>query len=246
MAMLRDEMARSSKPAVDSEADFKPVQSSFEAAPTPAASEVVEKSSSSGASTATSSAPGSATDQLAEYRKQQAALRQQAKATSAAPAAASAKVTGGSGKVGGPKKTSPSAHQAPKPQKLPPNEKEKLLREAQDDDELLDAAIKLSGICHHPGCKENVKLIHSDCQYCLERFCMKHALAEIHGCGDKARAAARKETVTKAKEIKATGGQGIQGSGLKDWQRSSLQAKLHKKVEDQKSQRTRQPPKGKK
>jgi hypothetical protein len=221
-----------------------------------------------------SSSSSTFTDQMAEYRKQQAAARSQAKSGAAAKQTATAaptpiaKVTGGVGKVGvAPKKKPSSTHQPPVPQKLPPNEKDKLVREAANDDELLDAIIKNSyvrctsffislivltilvcsfhsGICHFPGCKENVKLIHSDCHYCLERFCMKHALAEVHGCGDLARSAARRETVSKAKEIKATGGKSLQGNAnLKDWQRSSLQGRLQKKIDEQKSDRTRQAPK---
>ncbi len=68
--------------------------------------------------------------------------------------------------------------------------------EGDEDDVVLDALIaeKKDGTCHFSGCKVVTSLIsvYTTCRHCGFAHCTSHALAEIHGCGDKAKAAARK------------------------------------------------------
>lgn len=75
------------------------------------------------------------------YRNDQAQKKQSNSSKIATQHAASAKLTGGSGKLGQSPRT---RAESPKPQKPPPNEKERIIKESKTDDELLDAVIKLA------------------------------------------------------------------------------------------------------
>uniref|UniRef100_A0A2M4C194 AN1-type domain-containing protein n=1 Tax=Anopheles marajoara TaxID=58244 RepID=A0A2M4C194_9DIPT len=55
---------------------------------------------------------------------------------------------------------------------------------------VLTAVKQVDQTCDFKGCKQKTNLVGSDCGYCKERFCFKHSLPEIHGCGE---AAKRKE-----------------------------------------------------
>jgi len=85
--------------------------------------------------------------------------------------------------------------------------------------DVVDAALKSLGL-RQPGlcptCCASTKLLGSVCRFCRDRFCLAHAQAEVHGCGDAAhkagRSAARKEVSTgapskapKAQQSKARG-----------------------------------------
>jgi ATP-dependent RNA/DNA helicase IGHMBP2 len=60
-----------------------------------------------------------------------------------------------------------------------------------DFDELLDLFQKSNNVCNFKGCKVLVKTLGQNCEFCSNRFCLQHSLAEIHGCGDEAKKAAR-------------------------------------------------------
>ena len=66
-----------------------------------------------------------------------------------------------------------------------------------DDDleALLDAEIAAKKSCRK--CKEKLKVGFQNCQYCSESFCYLHLQAEVHGCGDRARAATRAQALSK-------------------------------------------------
>ncbi|KAM9971323.1 hypothetical protein ACTFIW_011300 [Dictyostelium discoideum] len=46
-------------------------------------------------------------------------------------------------------------------------------------------------ICGMKGCGKNVEILGRICQFCTHKYCTQHALYEIHGCGEKAKAQAR-------------------------------------------------------
>ncbi|KAN0039852.1 hypothetical protein ACTA71_007089 [Dictyostelium dimigraforme] len=46
-------------------------------------------------------------------------------------------------------------------------------------------------ICGMKGCGKNVEILGRVCQFCSHKYCTQHALYEIHGCGERAKAQAR-------------------------------------------------------
>ncbi|XP_058062931.1 DNA-binding protein SMUBP-2 [Anopheles bellator] len=56
------------------------------------------------------------------------------------------------------------------------------------------AAVKtVDQTCDFKGCKQKTNLVGTDCIYCRERFCFKHSLPEIHGCGEAVKRKEREE-----------------------------------------------------
>lgn len=51
-------------------------------------------------------------------------------------------------------------------------------------DDVLDAVKQLDLTCDYNKCKTKTTLMHQYCQFCQHRFCYKHGLPEIHGCGE--------------------------------------------------------------
>lgn len=50
-------------------------------------------------------------------------------------------------------------------------------------DEVLSAVKEVDARCDFDKCKTKTNLIGQDCNLCKKRFCFKHNLPEIHGCG---------------------------------------------------------------
>lgn len=50
-------------------------------------------------------------------------------------------------------------------------------------DEVLKTVRQLDNTCDFGRCRTKTSLIGQDCTLCQQRFCMKHQLPEIHGCG---------------------------------------------------------------
>lgn len=50
-------------------------------------------------------------------------------------------------------------------------------------DDVLKTVRQLDNTCDFGRCAKKTSLIFQDCSLCQQRFCMKHALPEIHGCG---------------------------------------------------------------
>ncbi|XP_036333557.1 DNA-binding protein SMUBP-2 [Rhagoletis pomonella] len=51
-------------------------------------------------------------------------------------------------------------------------------------DDVLSAVKDVDNLCDYPRCKTKTKLMGQDCELCRKRFCFKHGLPEVHGCGD--------------------------------------------------------------
>lgn len=50
-------------------------------------------------------------------------------------------------------------------------------------DEVLKTVRQLDNTCDFGRCRTKTSLIGQDCTLCQQRFCMKHHLFEVHGCG---------------------------------------------------------------
>lgn len=59
-------------------------------------------------------------------------------------------------------------------------------------DEVLTAVKEVDNLCDYGRCKAKTTLIGETCGYCNKRFCFKHNLPEIHGCGEAAKSHTRK------------------------------------------------------
>uniref|UniRef100_A0A182PXR6 AN1-type domain-containing protein n=1 Tax=Anopheles epiroticus TaxID=199890 RepID=A0A182PXR6_9DIPT len=51
-------------------------------------------------------------------------------------------------------------------------------------DQVLEAVKKVDLTCDFKGCKQKTNLVGTDCSFCKDRFCFKHSLPEVHGCGE--------------------------------------------------------------
>ncbi|XP_041766772.1 DNA-binding protein SMUBP-2 [Anopheles merus] len=51
-------------------------------------------------------------------------------------------------------------------------------------DKVLEAVKTVDLTCDFKGCKQKTNLVGTDCSFCKDRFCFKHSLPEIHGCGE--------------------------------------------------------------
>lgn len=60
-------------------------------------------------------------------------------------------------------------------------------------DDVLQTVRQLDNTCDFARCKVKTSLIFQDCKLCDQRFCMKHQLPEVHGCGGAARKTERSE-----------------------------------------------------
>ena len=112
--------------------------------------------------------------------------------------------------------------------KKPKSVKESETKSKEDnDDDLLDLCIKNNSVCNYSGCKKNIKLLGQTCQFCCKLFCLSHHQAELHGCGEEAKIAARKESLQQISQVKT----------LNNSKRKCLQKRLEKNINDLKSQR---------
>lgn len=51
-------------------------------------------------------------------------------------------------------------------------------------DTVLDAVRQLDTTCDYARCRTKTSLMHMDCSHCQLRYCIKHGLPEVHGCGE--------------------------------------------------------------
>lgn len=58
-------------------------------------------------------------------------------------------------------------------------------------DTVLDAVRQLDTTCDQERCRTKTTLMYQDCEHCRRRFCFKHGLPEVHGCGEAVRRAER-------------------------------------------------------
>ncbi|XP_077978180.1 DNA-binding protein SMUBP-2-like [Glandiceps talaboti] len=65
--------------------------------------------------------------------------------------------------------------------------------EEEDLDKLLQDVMKTDNTCHFYGCKESTRTLGQTCQCCHKLYCFTHHMAEIHGCGNRAKHLARQQ-----------------------------------------------------
>jgi ATP-dependent RNA/DNA helicase IGHMBP2 len=65
--------------------------------------------------------------------------------------------------------------------------------EEEDFDAVCAQFQTLNSVCNYERCKTKVTVLGADCAHCRARFCLSHALAEVHGCGEAAKLAARQQ-----------------------------------------------------
>lgn len=60
-------------------------------------------------------------------------------------------------------------------------------------DDVLTAVKVVDNLCDYSRCKTKTSLMGQDCELCHKRFCFKHGLPEVHGCGEAAKKDERKK-----------------------------------------------------
>ncbi|XP_065367575.1 DNA-binding protein SMUBP-2 [Calliphora vicina] len=60
-------------------------------------------------------------------------------------------------------------------------------------DDVLTAVKDVDNLCDFGRCKTKTSLMGQNCDYCHKRFCFKHGLPEVHGCGEAAKKNERKQ-----------------------------------------------------
>ena len=113
-------------------------------------------------------------------------------------------------------KKKPSRKVAPKSRKT---------TDVDDLDTMLAEMTLSDSTCSFPKCKKSVNILGMQCQFCKEKFCMAHNIAEVHGCAEAAKKHARQQI---SKELKG----GPRPTSLNAVRRSQLQAKLGKRIDE--------------
>ncbi|XP_062558483.1 DNA-binding protein SMUBP-2 [Armigeres subalbatus] len=54
-------------------------------------------------------------------------------------------------------------------------------------DDVLEAVKTVDQTCDYKRCKQKTNMMGSNCEFCKQRFCFKHGLPEVHGCGEAVR-----------------------------------------------------------
>lgn len=58
---------------------------------------------------------------------------------------------------------------------------------------VLAAVKQLDSTCDYARCKAKTTLMFQNCALCKQRFCFKHGLPEVHGCGEAVKRQEREE-----------------------------------------------------
>lgn len=132
----------------------------------------------------------------------------------------------------------PSKKKKPKSERASANPSKPLLEEDDDLDAILNEVEKADNTCFVKGCKQHLSTIAMTCKFCNQRFCLKHAQAEIHGCGDSASKHAHAQWARNL--TSGQRGQGLvnKSVGDKDWKRNMIANKLQEKLKDAKDARS--------
>ncbi|XP_076044984.1 DNA-binding protein SMUBP-2-like [Oratosquilla oratoria] len=117
--------------------------------------------------------------------------------------------------------------------------KDKKQDKEEDFDDLIASFTKKDNTCSMSKCKVATSIIFQQCHFCQKTFCLAHHMAEVHGCGDQARAEARKMIV---REGVLYPGSGIPSKKPDPTKRVHLQRKLDKKLEDMEGKRKQKKP----
>ncbi|XP_012521067.1 PREDICTED: DNA-binding protein SMUBP-2 [Propithecus coquereli] len=105
----------------------------------------------------------------------------------------------------------------------------------EDFDALVSAAIRADNTCGLAECAASIAILGQFCQLCGRRYCFRHHLPEIHGCGERARAHARQRI---SREGVLYAGSGTKDRSLDPAKRAQLQRRLDEKLGELSSQRT--------
>ena len=107
-------------------------------------------------------------------------------------------------------------------------------KEVEDFDTLIAAAMKEDSTCAFEKCKTLTATLGQNCEFCTKRFCLSHHIPEVHGCGDSARARARRMI---SREGVLYGGSGIPSKKPDPNRRANLQRKLDAKLDEMSQKR---------
>ena len=108
--------------------------------------------------------------------------------------------------------------------------KEKKKADEDDVDALIAQFTKVDSICSFEKCKGSVLTLGQKCKFCARMFCLKHGLAEVHGCGEAAKVDARKAFEESAGKAKTR--------PLNDIQKKYVKKKLNEKIVSMEKKRT--------
>ena len=109
--------------------------------------------------------------------------------------------------------------------------KTKIDKENEDIDELIAEFTNQDAKCRHDKCKASVLTLGQRCKFCGKTYCLKHGLAEVHGCGEAAKIDAR----SKARQQYET----RINKPLNEVKKNQVKRKLNKKITEMESSRTR-------
>ena len=99
----------------------------------------------------------------------------------------------------------------------------------EDFDTICEEFENMNKVCNFTGCKTKVSIIGANCAHCRVRFCLNHSMAELHGCGEAARIAARQQLF---KDKQVVPGSGSLKKGMDPTKRAQIQRKLDKKLDN--------------
>lgn len=102
------------------------------------------------------------------------------------------------------------------------------VQDEEDFDALIASVVAADTRCYVDKCKENAKTLGQNCQFCTKRFCIKHHMAEVHGCGAAAKSHAR---MMISREGVLYRGSGVPDKTTDPVKRAHLERKLAKKLD---------------
>lgn len=104
----------------------------------------------------------------------------------------------------------------------------------ETDEELLENAIQANKSCFIAGCNKFISVLGRTCPYCKRLFCLEHNMPELHGCGNAAHFAARRQI---SRNGTLYPGSGVRNKKLPPEKHVLLQRKLDHKLKDMEDKR---------
>lgn len=121
-----------------------------------------------------------------------------------------------------------TAQRKKKPHKS--NRKKSNLHDKEEtDEELLDNAIQANKSCSIAGCNKFISVLGRTCHYCKQLFCLEHNMPELHGCGNAAHIAARRQI---SRDHALYPGSGVRSKKLPAERHAILQRKFNHKLKE--------------
>ena len=117
----------------------------------------------------------------------------------------------------------------PKKKKSASRSKSSKAEETDDFDLLMAEANQLNTVCNFEKCKEYTTTLGQNCEFCRRRFCLKHHIAEVHGCGSAAKSSARAVVL---REGVIHRGSGVPERKMDAHKKAYLHKKLDKKLSE--------------